>query len=133
VLPGYFEEAHWSEATGVTNPESIDRQVELAVRVLAQTPATRRVFLYLNVSALHQPNKMYLPGALSDSKATHAAALRYVDSRLPPLFEAVKRRGPTLCLLMSDHGTCYDDDGYTGHRLAHPAVWTVPYAELVLG
>jgi hypothetical protein len=35
-------------------------------------------------------------------------------------------------ILTADHGTCFGDDGYTGHGLAHPAVWTVPYAELVL-
>lgn len=132
VLPGYFQEAHWSKELGVTALDSIDRQVSLAVRRLEGAPVDQRVFLYLNVSALHQPNRHYLPGALEDSRASHAAALRYVDSRLPPLFAALERRGPTLGLLMSDHGTCYGDDGYTGHRLAHPSVWTVPYAELVL-
>jgi len=98
----------------------------------AETLMKERVFLFINVSALHQPNKHYVPGATEDSKATHAAALRYVDSQLPPLFGALSRRGPALGLLMSDHGTCYGDDGYVGHRLAHPAVWTVPYAEVVL-
>ena len=63
---------------------------------------------------------------------THAAALRYVDSALPPLFEAQRRRGPALCIICSDHGTLYGEDGFTGHRLAHPNVWQVPYAELVL-
>jgi|GEM_PF-4288067 hypothetical protein len=29
-------------------------------------------------------------------------------------------------------GTAYGEDGYHGHRLAHPVVWTVPYAEVVL-
>lgn len=132
VLPGYFDDAHWSEAMGVTDPRSTEHQVSLAVRLLEERPAGARTFLYLNVSALHQPNRFYLPGATVDSKASHAAALRYVDSQLPPLFEAAKRRGPTLCLVLSDHGTCYDDDGYTGHRLAHPAVWNVPYAEFLL-
>jgi hypothetical protein len=132
ALPGYFRESHFSRELGVTSVDSIDRQVALATRRLGEIPSSQRVFLYLNVSALHQPNTMYLPGATEDSLASHAAALRYVDSRLPPLFEAVQRRAPTLCLVMSDHGTCYGDDGYVGHRLAHPAVWTVPYAEFVL-
>ncbi len=133
VLPGYFSEAHYSRDLGVTNPSSIDLQVALAVQRLQAIPSSQRVFLYLNVSALHQPNRMYVEGASYDSLQTHAAALRYVDSRLPPLFEAVQRRAPTLCLVMSDHGTCYGDDGFVGHRLAHPAVWTVPYAQFVLG
>ena len=31
-------------------------------------------------------------------------------------------------VICSDHGTAYGEDGYTGHRLAHPVVWDVPYA-----
>lgn len=133
VLPGYFQEAHWSERMGVTSIDSIDQQVALAARLLGETPRERRMFLFINVSALHQPNCMYVPGAREDTKETHGAALAYVDSRLPPLFAALRARGPSLCVVMSDHGTCYGDDGYTGHRLAHPAVWNVPYAEFVLG
>ena len=45
---------------------------------------------------------------------------------------AVQRRGPALAILCSDHGTAYGEDGYSGHRVAHPVVWTVPYAELIL-
>lgn len=132
VLPGYFQEAHYSQELGVTAIDSIGAQVRLACRVLDETPAGRRVFLFINVSALHQPNRGYVPGAQEDDVTTHAAALRYVDSRLPPLFAALRRRGPVLCLVMSDHGTCYGEDGYVGHRLAHPAVWTVPYGEFIL-
>lgn len=130
VLPGYFQEAHWSQEMSTTGLDSTRAQVALAAKRLSEVP--ERVFLFINVSALHQPNKHYLPGATSDSRATHAAALRYVDSQLGPLFEAMQKRGPAFCIVCSDHGTCYDDDGYTGHRLAHPAVWTVPYAEFSL-
>jgi hypothetical protein len=130
VLPSYFQEAHYRRELGVTDPASTEHQVRLACERLAAID--ERVFLFMNVSALHQPNKHYLPGATEDSKASHAAALRYVDASLPPLFEALARRGPTLAFIMSDHGTCYGDDGYAGHRLAHPAVWTVPYAQVIL-
>ena len=41
-------------------------------------------------------------------------------------------RAPVLAIVCSDHGTAYGEDGYRGHRLAHPVVWTVPYAEFVL-
>lgn len=130
VLPSYFDEAHWSVEMGVTDPRSTEHQVRLACARLEAVK--ERVFLFINLSALHQPNKHYVSGATEDTKATHAAALRSVDSQLPPLFEAFRKRGPTLALLMSDHGTCYGDDGFVGHRLAHPAVWTVPYAEVLL-
>lgn len=132
VLPGLFQESHWSPELGVTDPRSTENQIALAERILAGLPADTRVFLFLNVSALHQPNRFYLPGAERDSIASHAAALEYVDSCLPRLFAALARRGPSFWVMCSDHGTAYGDDGYEGHRLAHPAVWTVPYAELLL-
>ena len=38
-----------------------------------------------------------------------------------------------LGLLMADHGEAHGEDGRRGHRLAHPTVTTVPYAECLLG
>ena len=55
-----------------------------------------------------------------------------MDSQLPPLFAALRRRGPSLCIITSDHGTAFGEQGYRGHRLAHESVWTVPYAHVVL-
>src|SRR5262249_13394048 len=69
---------------------------------LAYLPAARRVSLFLNVSPIPQPNYYYLPGASVDSPASQAAALVYVDSQLPPLFAALQRRGPVLCIICSD-------------------------------
>jgi hypothetical protein len=132
VLPGLFAESHWTPALGVTGPHSTELQVALAVDRLAALPAARRVFLFLNASALHAPNHLFTPGATVDTPATQAAALAYVDHHLPPLFAALRRRAPLLAIICSDHGTAYGDDGYHGHRLAHPTVWTVPYAEFVL-
>lgn len=132
ALPRLFAESHWRPDFGVTDPESTRNQVAAACRRLADLPSGQRLFLFLNVSAIHQPNYFYLPGARADSPATHAAALAYVDSQLPPLFRALPRRGPALCIVCSDHGTAYGEDGYAGHRVSHPAVWTVPYAEFLL-
>ncbi len=130
VLPGYFQESHWSQDTGVTARDSTRAQVALAQRVLADA-GKQRVFLFINVSALHQPNCHYLPGATQDSVQSHAAALEYVDAQLPPLFEALQARGPSLNIVCSDHGTAYGEDGFHGHRLNHPVVSNVPYAEFV--
>jgi hypothetical protein len=132
VFPSLFDESHWSPELGVTDPRSTENQVALATRILENTPRDTRLLLFINVSALHQPNRFYLPGAAEDSIASHAAALEYVDRSLPPLFEAARERADTFCILSSDHGTTYGDDGFHGHRLAHPAVWDVPYAELVI-
>jgi hypothetical protein len=132
VLPGLFEESHWSVNLGVTDPRSTEYQVDLALQRVSELPAMRKVFLFLNVSAIHQPNRFYLPGATEDSLTSHAAALEYVDGQLGRLFATLLSRGPWLVVMCSDHGTAYGEDGYFGHRLAHPVVWEVPYAEFVL-
>jgi hypothetical protein len=117
---------------GVTSPRSTENQVRLAAQVLSGRPREQRVFLFLNVSALHQPNCLFTPGATRDTRETQAKALAYVDSWLPVLFDAQRRRGPALVVICSDHGTAYGEDGYQGHRVAHPVVWDVPYAQFVL-
>jgi hypothetical protein len=133
ALPGLFEESHWEEGFGVRALHSTRAQVRRALERVAAVEAERRVFLFVNLSATHHPNRIYRPGAAQDSAETQADALAYVDGELPPLFEAMARRGPALCILCSDHGTAYGEDGYHGHRLAHACIWDVPYAEFVLG
>jgi hypothetical protein len=132
VLPALFQESHWSPRLGVTDPRSFEHQIEVAREVLGRLPMDRRAFLFVNVAALHRPNHVYLPGARADTRETQMAALAYVDQHLPALFRLLQRRGPVLAILCSDHGTAYGDDGYQGHRIAHPSVWTVPYGELLL-
>lgn len=134
ALPNLFAEQHWSLDTSVTAPDSTARQVELACAIIKRQATTQRLFLFINIAAIHQPNYFYLSAGLEqqDSLASHAAALAYVDSCLPPLFTALQTRGACFCILCSDHGTAYGEDGYHGHRLAHPVVWHVPYAEFVL-
>nr|WP_232328477.1 STM4013/SEN3800 family hydrolase [Kibdelosporangium sp. MJ126-NF4]CEL22507.1 FIG01124638: hypothetical protein [Kibdelosporangium sp. MJ126-NF4]CTQ89363.1 FIG01124638: hypothetical protein [Kibdelosporangium sp. MJ126-NF4] len=130
VLPGMFTESHWSPEFGVTAPASTRAQVDKAREIIAAQPADQRLLLFLNVSALHQPNWFYETGADGDTLASHAAALEYVDGELARLFEALRR--PSFVIVCSDHGTAYGEDGYTGHRLGHEVVWTVPYAEFFL-
>jgi hypothetical protein len=140
VLPGLFQEAHWQPEFSVTRPDSTETQVALARQRLDTEP--RRVFMLLNVSAIHQPNHHYLPAEgparpwhqkpVQDSIASHSAALSYVDRALAPLWEALARRGPAFVVLCSDHGTAYGEDGYFGHRHAHPVVMHVPYAHFLV-
>jgi hypothetical protein len=131
VLPGLFAESHWDESLGVASDTSTERQVALAVERIAALPEERRLFLFLNISAIHQPNRLFLPGATGDTMASMAAALAYVDRHVGPLFDALTLRAPLLAVVCADHGTAYGEDGFQGHRLAHPAVWNVPYAEFV--
>src|SRR5579885_2904803 len=85
VLPGLFRESHWRPELGVTDPHSTEHQIELACTLLERLQPDRRLFLFINISALHQPNNFYLPGSVQDSLASHGAALAYVDSQLPRL------------------------------------------------
>ena len=94
--------------------QSTENQVNLALRRLADFPPSRRVFLFINVSAIHQPNRFYLPGAAEDCLESHAAALAYVDEHLGRLLAGLRQRGPWLAVVCSDHGTAYGEDGY--HR-----------------
>ncbi|GAA0452599.1 membrane protein [Paractinoplanes deccanensis] len=133
VLPGLFAEAYWESAFGVTAPDCLGAQLARLDAIVARLPAARPLFTFLNVAALHQPNKHYVPGATEDGLETHAAALAYVDGLLGRLFALVTSRGrPCQVIICSDHGTLYGEDGHIGHRVAHEAVWTVPYADFVL-
>lgn len=130
VLPGLFDEAHWRPELGVTCPESPQNQVRQCLDAIRATSA--RLMLFLNVSAIHQPNWFYGAAQGPDTLATHTAALSCVDQALGPLLQALKARGPTFAIVCSDHGTAYGEEGYAGHRLGHDVVWTVPYAEFWL-
>ena len=103
----------------------------LAIERIAALPDERRLFLFVNISAIHQPNRLFLPGANGDTMASMAAALAYVDRHVPRLFDVLTMRAPLLAVVCADHGTAYGEDGFHGHRIAHPVVWDVPYAEFV--
>ncbi len=135
VLPAMFEESYWESDFGVAHPESLTNQVDRAIDLIQAEDSNRRMFLFLNVAAIHQPNYFYISGRTreeGDDLESHAAALRYVDGELPRLWDAFAKRGPLFVILCSDHGTAYGEDGYTGHNLAHPVTWTVPYGDFFL-
>ena len=132
VLPDLFDESHWAPELGVTDTRSTERQVALACERISDTSRDQRLLLFLNVSAIHQPNCIFLEGHERDSPESHGAALEYVDHCLPPLFATLAARGQVFCILCSDHGTAYGEQGYSGHRLGHPVVWTVPYCQFLM-
>ena len=126
VLPNLFQESFWSTELGVTNPQSTEAQFQLAAQWLQSVKSP--FFLYINVSAIHQPNGHYLD-ASEDSLASHKAALVYVDQQLPILMEAIRRKAPVCGVMCSDHGTAYGEDGHWGHRNGHRTVMEVPYGD----
>ena len=127
ILPGFFMESVWRTAFSCHIKESFDHQLDWLEQRLERQAPDKKVFLYINVDSIHYPNSFYLPGAKEDNVNTHAAALRYVDARLPRLFDVFGRRGDTFYIICSDHGTCYGEDGYHFHCLSHEIVYTVPY------
>lgn len=132
VFPSMFQHSSWNPSFGCGVKESVDNQIAWIGKKMAEVPKDKRVFLYLNIDAIHYPNYFYLEGETGDSLKSHAAALAYVDQRLEVLFEIFKRRNPTFVICCSDHGTCYGEDGVVFHGLNHPAVNTVPYKHFFL-
>ncbi|MFC0556487.1 STM4013/SEN3800 family hydrolase [Planotetraspora thailandica] len=133
AFPAMFAESHWEPEFGVTSRRSLERQIDRVERSLRHRDEP--VFVFVNVSALHQPNWFHLPGAVAedgDTLESHAAALEYVDRHIGRLFGLMTRRRPCFTIICSDHGTAYGEGGHTGHRIGHEVVWTVPYAEFVM-
>jgi hypothetical protein len=130
-LPRLFAESHWRPELGVACRESEKNQVAQAIASV-RNAGRRRVFLFINIAAIHQPNWFYGAQSGPDTLATHTDALAAVDLALDPLFRFMKQRAPTFAIVCSDHGHAYGEDGYFGHRLGHEIVWTVPYAHFIL-
>jgi len=133
VFPGYFRKSYWNPSFGCPVKDSTKNQVDFILKKLDNADPEERIFLYLNVDAIHYPNYFYLEGASEDSIRSHGAALRYVDGELGRLFAGWKeRRGSTFVICCSDHGTCYGEDGCQFHGVNHPAVNTIPYKHFFL-
>lgn len=134
VFPGYFRRSDWKPAFACPVKDSTKHQVDFILQKLETFKEEKRLFLYLNVDAIHYPNYFYLEGATGDSIASHAAALRYVDGELGRLFDGWRaRRGGAFVICCSDHGTCYGEDGCQFHGINHPIVNTVPYKHFLIG
>jgi len=127
VFPNLFEISQWSEKLGVTEKESTFHQFNLASECLK---TDQSIFLFINVSATHQPTNIYLNKDKEDDLDSHKAALLYVDSQLPILQKALEKRNKEqLIIICSDHGTAYGENHHWGHRNGHETVMKVPYLE----
>lgn len=124
-FPKLFEESYWTEEMGVTAKASTETQFLLAKQCLAKYK--KKYCLFINVSAIHQPNYFYARTENQDDIESHAAALQYVDSQLPILMDAVQQKGDCFCIFCSDHGSAYGENGHWGHRNGHATVMEVPY------
>ena len=132
VMPGYFMHSYWNPSFGCKVKESAANQVDFALSRLQTVLKEQKIMMYLNISALHYPNYFYVQGEKQDSVQSQAAALRYVDGELGRLFDAFAKKGDTFVICLSDHGTCYGEDGIWYHGVNHPIVNTVPYKHFVI-
>ncbi len=133
VFPSYFQKSYWNPSFACPVKDSAKHQVDFLLKKISGIPSDKKIFLYLNIDAIHYPNYFYLEGASHDTAESHAAALRYVDGELGRLFAAWKKqRGSTFVICCSDHGTCYGEDGCQFHGFNHPIVNTVPYKHFFL-
>lgn len=132
MLPSFFKHSYWNTKFSCHIKESFEHQISYIESIMKKRPADQRTFLYLNVDSIHYPNSFYVEGAKADNLETHAAALRYVDFHLPKLLDLFKKRNRTFCILCSDHGTCYGEDGFQFHCVSHEIVYTVPYMHFFL-
>jgi arylsulfatase A-like enzyme len=130
-LTNLFEHSYWNPSYGVKTQSSTKIQVSRCICMFSELSDSDRIFLFVNISATHKPTRIF-NGAKEESFDTQLSALKYADSQLEPLFEKLKSRGDTLMILCSDHGDAFGEDGYFGHRINHPVVTTVPYAEFIL-
>ena len=131
VFPSMFEFSEWNSSFSVTEKNSTENQLNTAVKYLE---TDKPVFLFVNVSATHQPTNIYLDPNKEDDVYSQKAALEYVDSKLDILQEALQnRKQETIIIVCSDHGTAYGEDQHWGHRNGHQNVMKVPYLELIKG
>ncbi|MEV4972543.1 STM4013/SEN3800 family hydrolase [Streptomyces scopuliridis] len=130
VLPAMFHEAHWRPEFCSPEIDSTRHQVDLALELADTYDGRRPLFLFVNISATHVPHGHYLNSS-TDTTASQAAALAYVDAHLGRLLDGLTAKKQWLVILCADHGDAYGDDGYHGRGIAHPAVWNVPFAAWV--
>jgi len=114
----YFEEFYWDHSFHEDNPNSLQYQIELSKKLLANKQ-DKNIFYFLNISSTHAPyrNNGY-------SVEGQAKALEYVDSKIVELLELLPR--PCFTIICADHGDCFGEDGYYGHAIYHQKVLEVP-------
>ena len=59
VFPGYFQKSYWNPSFACPVKDSTKNQVDFLLKKLDKAEPDRRIFLYLNVDAIHYPNYFY--------------------------------------------------------------------------
>lgn len=113
----YFQEFYWKREFAEENPDAFDEQIVLSKTLLNNEKGP--IVFFLNIPSCHRPCRK------NNNLKGQSLALNYIDSKIPQIFELLPR--PVTIFLMSDHGTCFDEDGgLRGHGFYHPKVMEIP-------
>ena len=98
MFPGYFKHSFWKPGFGCQVPDSAKNQVDFIQKKLQEADREKRIFLYVNIDAIHYPNWFYLGENASrhDTIESHKAALRCADTQLAVCSTGGERREETL-------------------------------------
>lgn len=86
VFPNMFQQSYWRPSFGCGVKDSAKNQIDFGLKKLKEIDSDKRVFMYINICAIHYPNYFYLSeNRRKDDVKSHGAALRYVDKELERL------------------------------------------------
>ncbi len=74
VFPSFFEKSDWNPSFSCPVKDSTRNQVDFILRRLEQNTDPRKIFLYVNVCAIHYPNYFYLEEGAGKADAKQESA-----------------------------------------------------------
>jgi arylsulfatase A-like enzyme len=106
-------DVYWETETWEHDHEDDSGTADLAIRELGRAPKDRRLFLWVHFFGPHSPNSVH-PGVPQYGPTLvdgYDHEIRYLDSQLPRLWDAIARRGvPTVIAVTGDHGEVFGEN-----------------------
>ncbi|HEX7480848.1 MAG TPA: sulfatase-like hydrolase/transferase [Polyangiales bacterium] len=103
---------YWEVETWESNHADDSGTTSLAIRELSRAPKDRHLFLWVHFFGPHSPNQTHpdVPQYGPTLIDGYDHEIRYMDAQLPPLWQAIERRGkPTIIVVTGDHGEVFGD------------------------
>lgn len=121
IWSNYFRDFHWNTRFSEGAPKNAENQFSLLTQ-LGIREESRRLFLFINCAATHDPYRR--ESTAFPSRNAQVCALEDVDAILHEIITYVPR--PLNVIICGDHGDCFGEDGLWGHGFYHPKVMEVP-------
>jgi hypothetical protein len=112
----YFDNFYWSPSFAEDSYNGFELQIELTRGLL--TNLQQPLFYFIDIASTHAPCRG------NNSLVGQAKALEYIDSHVMEIVDLLPR--PCFTIIMSDHGTCFGENGLSGHGFYHPKIMEVP-------